>query len=344
MKTMFDKKNLNVLLLYTLITFPLFYFVFKFGVLLGGYEDAKSYLILFRDLDPNGVPSPFNMRLLSPFFVHLLHQTGLFYDTQCAIDAFANVDKTYFFSNVLFNFLCVTFTCFSLYKVFNKLGFSQVLSFGSGILYLLGFGTIFFMLMPGVDALSVLIFTWILYFYLQRSYLIIPLLVLLIFQREYYFLAFMVIAFMDYFKMGKQKYFIHVFIVVFVSWTIYFLLRKYVFFTPHWHYQTSAGNLLSILLSFQQDFITMFRQTFMTMNLYFVYVLLLMYKRSKGYKVSMYHFYMTLILFVQITVVSIATTSGNNNGRYFYFITPFFIYLILLEISPLIKIELKEPE
>ena len=338
------KFKLPIFLIYTVFVFPMFYFVYKMGVLLGGYEDAKSYLILCRDLNPNGVPSPFNTRLISPFLIHLLHESGLFYNTECAIDAFPAVDKTYFFSNVFFNFICVSLTCYSIFFTFSKLGFSKVLSFLCGVFYLLGFGTIFYMMMPGVDALSILLFTWLWYFYQKKSYWVLPFFMAFVFQREYYFLVFLVIAIMDYFKNEKQKFYLHSFLMAFVCWTVYFLLRKYVFFTPHWHYQTSAGNLMSILLSFRQDFVTMFRQTFMTMNIYFIYLLVLFYKRYRGHKVSMYYFYMTLILFVQITIVSIATTSGNNNGRYFYFITPFFLYLILMEMSPLIKIEINESE
>jgi hypothetical protein len=338
------KNNLPVFFIYLLFAFPFFYFTYKFGVLLTGYDDAKSYFQLFVNLNPNEVPCPFNMRLISAFLVHCLHSTGVFYSTECAIDAFPAVDKSYFFCNGLFNFICVSLTSFSMFICFSRLGFSKLLSFLSGIIYLLGFGTIFYMFMPGVDALSILMFTWLWYFYMKKSYLVAPFFVAFIFQREYYFLVFLVIALMDYFKFAKQKYYIHAFLMAFICWTIYFLLRKYVFFTPHWHYNTSPSDLYSILISLKQDFIVMFRQTFMTMNLYFVYLSILIYKRTKHYPVSTYYFYMTLILFAQITIVSIATNGGNNNGRYFYFITPMILYLMLKELAPLFKIEFAKPE
>jgi len=337
------KYKLHILFIYILLAFPFFYFVYKFGVLLGGYEDAKSYFKLFDDLNSKEVPSPFNLRLLSSAIINLLHRTGLVYNTECAIDAFPGVDKSYFFTNVIYNFLCVSVTCFSLFTVFVKLGFSKSLSFLAGVLYLLGFGTIFYMIMPGVDALSVLIFTWALYFYLKRKYTIIPLLVLLIFQREYYFLAFMLMTILDFFKFGKAKYFVHIFIVSFGCWTVYFLLRKYVFLTPHWHYQTSGAFLISAIFDMRVDFVTMIRQSLMTMNIYFIYLFVLLFKKAKAYKINSYYFYVTLLLILQITILSIATLSGNNNGRYLYFSTPFILYLIIMEISPLIKIEILEP-
>lgn len=86
----------------------------------------------------------------------------------------------------------------------------------------------------------------------------------------------------------------------------------------------------------------MFRQTFMTMNIYFVYALLLVLKKWNGFKINAGDLYVTIALFVQITIVSLATTSGNNNGRYFYLCTPMFIYLILKEVTPLLKIEILE--
>lgn len=340
MRKLIDRSNLHILLLYTLLSFPLFYFVYKFGVLLAGYEDAKSYFKLFADLSSKEVPSPFNMRLLSPALIHLLHQTGLFYNTECAMDAFPAFDKSYFFTNLFYNFIIVSLTCFSIYLTFFKLGFSKALAFMAGVLYLLGFGTIFYQMMPGVDSLSILLFSWMFYYYLQKNYLIILLLLPMVFQREYYFLFFILMAGMDYFFKGKNKFHLVLFATAFMGWTIYFLLRKYVFFTPHWHYQTSASNLMSILLSFQQDFVTMFRQTFMTMNICFIYLLILAYKKSRNLPIDKYQLLMSLLLFIQITLVSIATTSGNNNGRYFYLATPYFLYLILKEIAPYINISM----
>ncbi len=334
------KHNFHVLFVYILLCFPLFYFVYKFGVVLAGYEDAKSYFKLFGNLSSHDVPSPFNMRLLSPALIHILHETGLFYNTECAFDAFPMYDKTYFFANVFYNFICVSLTSHSLYLAFTKLNFSKFNSFLAGLVFLLGFGTIFYLMMPGVDSISLLIFTWILFFYLKRNYWIIPLLLILVFQREYYFLFFMLVALMDFFRFKKEKYYIHVFAIATLGWLTYFVLRKYVFFTHHWHYQTNANSLLNGLLHIEIDLVTMFRQSFMTMNIYFIYLLVLAIKKYNDMKINTYNFITTVLLFIQITILSIATTSGNNNGRYFYFATPYFLYLILSEVNSILRIEL----
>jgi len=84
------------------------------------------------------------------------------------------------------------------------------------------------------------------------------------------------------------------------------------------------------------------RQTVMTMNSYFVYLLVLALKKRKELRINTGNFYLTLALFAQITPVSIATTSGNNTGRYFYLCTPLLLYLMLKEVAPHLKIELTE--
>jgi hypothetical protein len=331
--------NAHILLLYTLLTFPLFYFVYKFGVLLMGYDDARSYLKLYADLSSGEVPSPFNMRLLSASCIHLIESTGIMYHTECAIDSFSDVNKRFFFSNILFNFVCITFTSFSIFIMSVKLGFSRLLSFLSGTLYLLGFGTIFFLMMPGVDAMSVLISTWITYFYLKKSYWLIPLFALLIFQREYYFLAFMVIALMDLVKDRKSKYYLHVLLLAVISFGAYFVLRKTFFHTDHWSNQTSPTFLLDSLFKLKVGMQSLIRQSLMTMNLYLIYLFIIIYKKNKGYAINRHYLYISLFLLLQITILSVAATFGNNNGRYFYLNTPLFLYFMIFEISPLFPIK-----
>lgn len=328
------KLNLHILLVYVLLAFPMFYFVYKFGVLLQGYKDLESYLKLYENLNPSEVDAPFNMRLISASFVHFMDKIGFAYPTECSIDGYPMVNKRIFFNSIFFNFICISFTCFSLYSVFTKLGFNKLWSFTGGVLYLLGFGTIFYFMMPGPDALSVLIFTWVLYFYVKKSYWILPLFGLLIFQREYYFLAFMVIAIMDLLK-HKSRYYLWIFVAAIVSFMVYFMLRKTVFHSAQWARQESPEFLFSTLLNSDLQLMPLVKQTLMTMNLYLVYLFVLLYKKHKGLEINRHHFFITLLLLAEITMLSFAATFGTNNGRYFYMNIPFFIYYMLMELKPL---------
>jgi hypothetical protein len=336
--------NLKVMLLYVLLVFPMFYFVYKFGVLLGGYRDATSYLKLYENLRSPEVEAPFNMRLISAALIHLMDKMGLMYYTECAIDAFPQYNKSHFFNNIFLNFICIAMTSFSLFKIFVKLGFNQLMSFLAGTVYLLGFGTIFYLMMPGPDALSVLIFTWAFYFYIKKSFWTIPFFAMLILQREYFFLSVMVISLLDFIK-KKDKYYIYTFILNTAFFLIYFALRKSSLFrTPHWEHQMSVSVLIENLIHSDINIMALIKQSLMTMNVYLIYIFLLVYKKYKGLKINTHHLVITLLVLLEITVLSFAATFGTNNGRYFYLNIPFFLYFILLELQPFYNKLLEQKE
>lgn len=328
-----NQLNLHVLLIYLLLAFPMFYFAYKFGVLLQGYKDAESYLKLYANLNSPDVEAPFNMRLISAGIIHFMDKIGLMYNTECAIDAYPQFDKSLFFNNIFFNFFCITLTSFSLFTAFKKLGFNILMSFLSGMIYMLGFGTLFYLMMPGPDALSVLIFTWVIFFYFRKHYALIPLMLMLVLQREYFFLSFMVIAAMDYLK-HKQPYFLRIFILNILCFTAYFILRKTIFHTYHWQHQTSPDFLISTLFNSDLQLGPLVKQTMMTMNLYLIYLGILAYKKWNGMAINSHHLLITLVLLAEITVLSFAATFGTNNGRYFYLNMPYFLYLMMLELKP----------
>lgn len=273
------------------------------------------------------------MRLISASIIHLMDKVGLIYPTECAIDAFPQFDKGLFFNNVFFNFICISLTSFSLFTIFKKLKFNVLFSFLAGVVYLLGFGTLFYLMMPGPDSLSVLIFTWIVYFYIQKSAAVAPLFMLLILQREYYFLSFMVISFMDYFKF-KNKYYALVFLLNILCFATYFALRKTIFHTYHWQHQTSPSFLINTLLHSDLQLVPLIKQSLMTMNVYLIYIFILIYKKFNGMEINKHHLYITLFLLTQITILSFAATFGTNNGRYFYLNIPYFLYIMMLELKP----------
>lgn len=326
--------NLKVLFIYVLLAFPMFYFAYKFGVLLQGYKDAESYLKLYENLRSPEVEAPFNMRLISAGIIHLMDKIGLIYNTECAIDSYPQFDKGLFFNNIFFNFICISFTAFSLFRMFVMLGYNQLIAFISGLFFLLGFGTMFYLMMPGPDSLSVLIFTWIIYFYIKKSWNLIPLMLLLIIQREYFFLSFMVISLMDFIR-KKDKYYIIIFVLNIACFLVYFMLRKSsLFATHHWEHQTKVGFLWRTLFNSDLQLVPLIKQTMMTMNVYLIYIGILVYKKVKGLPINNHYLIITLLMLAEITMLSYAATFGTNNGRYFYMNIPFFLYLMNDELKP----------
>jgi hypothetical protein len=330
------KTFFKISLVYALLAFPMFYFVYKYGTPDLGMKDFYDYYKLYSNWDLEHVDAPFNMRLLSTFFVYVMNQSGLHYNTTVAF-AQTGLDQQVFFNAVLFNYLCITATCSVLFYLFKKQGQSTLLSFSGGALYLLGFGTLFFEFMPITDAFSVLFFTIILYLYLTKNYLIILPLLLMIIQREYIFMALGLLALLDYWKL-REKFHLHILLGCVLCFAIYFILRKTIFFTPKYDHQASFSFFLSSLFKLKFSLGPYIRQTIMTLNLFILYFLIMAYKKYKKLNIGSFDALKLFLLFVQINLISFAAVFGNNTGRYFYILVPLVIFYLVKEAKPLLKL------
>ena len=336
MTTKLNYKHLiGIWILLFLLAFPLFYFVLKFGNPLFGTNDFFQYYNLYKDFDIAATDSPFNMRLISSFIIYCMYKSGLHYNTATAFDVFS-LDKAVYFNAVLFNYLCVITTSTILFKIVYKIHNSYLWALISGVLYLLGFGTLFYEIMPITDALSVLLFTLAWQEYIQKNYKIFVWFIFLIFQREYIFLAFMLIAFCDYIKF-KNNFFLHVLISSISAFIIYYVLRKTLFYTPTYNHQTDFTYFIKMFTELRFSIWIYFKQTLLTMNLSLLYLFILAYKYYFKIPFNRYFLFLFMLLFIQINIISFAAVFGNNTGRYFYILIPMFIIQIINETKPLIK-------
>jgi hypothetical protein len=324
-----------ILVLYALLAWPLFYFVYKFGNPLYGTNDFFSYYKLYRDWDIGNVDAPFNMRLLSSVFIYLLNKAGLHYDTMTAFDQFP-LDKQVFFNAILFNYICVVATCATIFATLRRHLDGVLLPFIGGLLFLLGFGTVFFELMPITDALSIFLFAIIFKWYLEKNRLLFIPLVLLIVQREYIFLALAVVALIDLLAQ-KQRYYLWVLISCILCFGVYFVLRKTIFYTPKYDFQASPDFFSDSIMKLKFPLLPYIKQTLMTMNISILYVLLLCYKKYKVMEIDRQALLKFVLLFAQINIISIAAVFGNNTGRYFYILVPFVIFYCIKEAAPLLQ-------
>jgi hypothetical protein len=323
------KKGAKLWIVYALLAFPSFYFVYKFGDPNFGCKDFFDYYPLFKDLDIQAAEAPFNMRLLSSFFVNLFYTMGFGYDTKIAFEMGA-LDQRVFFCAIFFNYLCVVTTCVLIYKLLSKAIANNWLSFIGGLVYLLGFGTLFYELMPITDALSILLFTVVLIFYNSKHLLIIIPLALLIIQREYIFLALGLVAVLDLWKL-KNRYYLHVLIMCIACFAVYFLLRKTVFYTPKYDHQASPAFFVKSIFKLKFPLLPYLKQLLMTLNIFVLYLLVIAYKKYKKMNVNGFELVKIILLFIQINIISFAAVFGNNTGRYFYILIPLVIYQLILE-------------
>src|SRR4051812_5421926 len=115
------KLNAFLFALFALLSFPLFYFVYKYWSPNLGMIDFFDYYKLYENMDFKNADSPLNMRLVSSFFVYCLSKTGMLYNTACQVDG-EPFSKVIYFNAVFFNFICVVCTCVMIFHLLKQQG------------------------------------------------------------------------------------------------------------------------------------------------------------------------------------------------------------------------------
>jgi len=314
-----------------LLSYPLFYFSYKYTLPDMGGADYFHYLHMYEEWDVAHTEAPFNMRIIGSFGTYLLNSAGLDYNTETVFaSAHPELSRKTFFNALLFNYLCVLVTSCVIYCTAIKSGLKTLHSFLGALLFLLGFGTVFFLLKPANDACGVLFIALGFHFYLQRSYGLMLVLALCVFQREYALMVFGMVAAVDWFFERKRYYLITLLASV-VAFAGYFVLRKTLFYSPLHDGQTKPGFFLQSILHPQVDWAPFVKQLALSCNILVLYMLAIVYKKWMKQTWSKRFLATTVILFVQVITMSIAAGFGNNTGRIFYFTAPIIIYFFLQE-------------
>src|SRR3972149_2435924 len=92
-------QNSIVIFLYFILSYPLFYYAYKFGSPDFGNNDFYSYYHLYKNWDFREVESPFNTRLISSFFIFLFNKLGFFYNSQISYHN-QGIDQRVFFNAI----------------------------------------------------------------------------------------------------------------------------------------------------------------------------------------------------------------------------------------------------
>ena len=333
----FGNNGLIVTGIFILLSYPLFYFSYKFCLPEMGGMDYYSYRYLYDGWKFGEVASPFNMRLISSGCIYLMNQAGFCYNTETIFAAFhPDLSLQVYFNAVLFNYLCVVATCLVIYRILLKWFGNPVYSFLGGCLYLLGFGTLFFSLKPMSDSCGILLVAMSLYFYLQKSYWILPVFLLSVLQREYIFIIFGVVACVDLY-FSRNRYHGILLIVSVLCFALYYVLRKTLFFTPQFEFQTSPVTFMQSLLAPDIELLSFFKQTILISNILLTYFLVVLYKKANSIPFNKTHLITVLLLLAQVILMSIMARFGNNAGRYFYFTSPILIFYLFAELKPLVS-------
>jgi hypothetical protein len=320
-----------VVFLLLILSYPLFYFSYKYTLPDMGGADYFHYLHLYESWDVANTEAPFNMRIIGSYGTYLFNMAGLNYSTETAFaQAHPELSQQTFFNALLFNYLCVLMTAWVIYRTARFTGLTALHSFIGSLVFVSGFGTIFFLLKPANDACGVLLIALGFHFYLQRSKWIFLILAMCILQREYALMVFGMVAAVDW-LFDRNRYQLWVGLGSVAAFGFYFLLRKTWFYSPLHDGQTKPGFFLQSLLHPEVDWAPFVKQLALSCNILLLYVLVVVYKKWTKQPCNKRFIWIIAVLFTQVVFMSIAAGFGNNTGRIFYFSIPVVIYVLLQE-------------
>ena len=328
-------QNAFVLFVLLMLSYPLFYFSYKYTLPDMGGADYFHYLHLYENWDVEHTEAPFNMRIVGSYGTHLFNEAGLHYDTETVFaTVHPELSQQTFFNALFFNYLCVLLSAFVMFHAAKARLKNSLLAFIGSLVFLLGFGTVFFLLKPANDACGVLLIAIGFHYYLKKSAWVYPILLLCVFQREYALMVFGMLAAVDYF-FERHRYFVAVLLASIASFGLYYILRKTVFYSPLHDGQTKPGFFLQSLLHPEIAWGPFIKQLALSCNLLWLYVAVVVYKMCNGIAFNKRFLTLVLVLFVQVIFMSIAAGFGNNTGRIFYFTAPILIYFLMHELKEL---------
>jgi hypothetical protein len=329
-------QNAAVLFVLLMLSYPLFYFSYKYTLPDMGGADYFHYLHLYESWDVESTEAPFNMRIVGSYGTHLFNKAGLHYDTETVFaTVHPELSQQTFFNALFFNYLCVLVSAFVMFHTAKARLNSRLLAFIGSLVFLLGFGTVFFLLKPANDACGVLLIAAGFHYYLKKSAWVYPILLLCVFQREYALMVFGMLAAVDYF-FERHRYFAAVLLASIASFGLYYILRKTIFYSPLHDGQTKPGFFLQSLLHPEVAWGPFIKQLALSCNLLWLYAAVVVYKMWNGIAFNKRFLTIVLVLFVQVIFMSIAAGFGNNTGRIFYFTSPLILFFVLLEASAIV--------
>lgn len=329
--------------LYALITYPLFYFAYKFNLPKFGSLDIYHYLRMYQDpFNLSVADGPFVYRQLSAGIVHLVEKSGFYYDAQISFSD-PNFSQRFYFAAILVNWVCLLIgsSFISIYFETNKGGSNNsVLIILVCLIFFLAFSNLFHGLSEAPDGASVALAMGCYVAYKHNSVFIFGLLLFVsIFQREMISPMFgtvilVTIAYKFYFRAPVERPVIWMFLLSILCSVTYLVIRASVF--PD--LSGTHDNQISIINSIYQLMMTninfeFIRQVFLTQNvliltlfLYFFFVPRVDRKNDKMLSTDL-----RAVLSVSVCLIffGLAAGIGNNIGRILMYGTPFYMAALL---------------
>ena len=329
--------------LYTLITYPLFYFAYKFNLPKFGSSDIYHYLRMYQDpFNFSVADGPFVYRQLSAGIVHLVEKSGFYYDAQISFND-PNFSQRFYFAAILVNWvsLLIGSSFISIYFEKNKGGSNNsVLIILVCLIFFLGFSGLFHGLSESPDGASVALAMGCYVAYKHKSVFIFGLLIFASnFQREiispmFGVVILVTIAHKFYFRAPVERPVIWMFLLSILSSVTYLVIRMIVFpdLSGTHDNQMSIFDSLYHLTRTTINF-EFIRQVVLTQNILILTLFLYFFFVPRVDRINdkMLSADLRAVLSASFCLVifGLAAGIGNNIGRILMYGTPFYMALLL---------------
>lgn len=328
---------------YTLLTFPLFYFAYKYNLPKVGSSDIYHYLYIYQNpFSFEGADSPFVYRQVSALLVNLFVNSGLYYD---AAISFYNesFSQEIYFAAIAVNWI-VMLGGSSLISVHfaNKSGSSYgwILSVTVCTVFFLQFSTIFHGFSESPDGVSVgLAMACYVAYATKRSALFLVLLIVSVFQRELLSPLFAIVIASGllwhyYLERRVERREIYMLMASIFCCLLYLAIRLVMFPDSSGNHdnQTSISSSIQHLQTFEIN-IEFVRQVILSQNLLWIILFAYFFVMPNPLihlqdRILSDLMLASLAAIVTLVFFSLAAGIGNNIGRILMYGSPFYMALL----------------
>jgi hypothetical protein len=328
-------KQFILMWVFLCLGFGIFYTSMRFNVPWYGNNDFEEYSKMVEKPFDNDAISPFAYRVLTPTLAHLIHKSGLYFQSKSPTpfqDKFSVNNGTVYQASVLqsmifTNFIFIMLACMVLAAMVRKslLGFNNdvvmLLQVFIPMLLMLSLSTIRDGL-AGINEGGGLFFITLMLYSIRSRNLVLFVLVafLSIFQREIASIIFLVYII----SMGSVKQNKYYALACLGAFATYLIIKLFIYPIAGWDQQTNIFAMIQNFLKLDRDFI---KHLIFGNNILYALFFLAIFMGKRISNLKLFTPYLLTIIFV--ILLSAAQGIGNSIDRTINLILPIFLMALI---------------
>lgn len=330
-----------------LATYGILYFSYKFYLpSVAGTDFYQYYNMYLNPLDFDQAKAPFIYRQFSAVITNIIYELGIYYPNGISYSD-PKYKQELFFSALFSNYIALLLTAIVVSSIVNLKTDGRLLlaPIVAGLLCFLSFFTQTTVLTGLSEGWSWFLVSIAFYGYItHRLIIIVPVLVLSIFQREMLIILFLVMAFTDWFLASKQykRFYSLVTIIATLSFLMHLLVRTILLPAPstgsggqHLDVQSMLPNFIASLTPSKEAIF----QSALSQNIYMIFLMTVLFfiylqiKEKKPLRIVDTGIIQISLALIVISIISGLAAIGNNTGRVLSLATPIIAALTAIHFS-----------